>query len=56
MKSYLPADSSATSLWGMGGIFVIGVAALGVGVAVMLMLRRGSADFFAGRRYRAGSC
>jgi amino acid transporter len=49
VKSYLPADSSATSLWGMGGIFVIGVAALLIGVAVMLVLHRRSADFFAGR-------
>jgi amino acid transporter len=48
VKSYLPADSSATSLWGMGGIFVIGVAALVLGLVVMLVLRRRSADFFGG--------
>ena len=48
VRSYLPADSSATSLWGMGGIFVIGVAALLLGVPVLFLVRRGRPAFFDG--------
>jgi len=49
MRSYLPPGNSATSLWGMGGIFVIGVAALLLGVPLLLLCRRGSRDFFDSR-------
>ena len=55
LHSYLPADSSATSLWGMGGIFVIGACALLVGVVAMLFVRRGSRAFFAGATVATGA-
>jgi amino acid transporter len=46
VRSYLPADSSATSLLGMGGIFVIGAGALALGVPVMLLVRWRAPGFF----------
>ena len=48
IKSYLPAGSSATSLWGMGEIFVIGATSLLVGVVLMFITKWRSPTFFSG--------
>jgi amino acid transporter len=50
VRTYLPASSSASSLWGLGGIFVIGAGALAVGVILMVVCRRLTPTFFARRR------
>jgi hypothetical protein len=46
VRSYLPASSSASSLLGMGGIFVIGVGALLLGAVLMLLMRWRAQSFF----------
>jgi amino acid transporter len=48
LKANFPASSSSSSLWGMGGIFVIGVGSLLLGVALMFLTRRRSPEFFRG--------
>ena len=55
IHSYLPVDSSATSLWGMGGIFVIGAAALALGVPVMFLVRGALPAFFKGATLPRGT-
>ncbi len=46
IKSYLPASSSYSSLWGMGGVFVIGAGSLLLGVVLLLVARSRERDFF----------
>jgi amino acid transporter len=49
IHAYLPASSSASSLWGLGGIFLIGAGALVVGAILMVVRRCQSPSFFARR-------
>jgi len=55
VRSYLPAASSASSLFGMGGIFVIGAGSLLLGVVVMLITRWRSPEFFRSGPVSAGA-
>jgi len=48
IKSYLPASSSYSSFYGMGGVFVIGAGSLLIGVVLMLIARRREPAFFRG--------
>jgi amino acid transporter len=48
IKSYLPASSSYSSLFGMGGVFVIGAGSLLIGVVLMLIARWREPAFFRG--------
>jgi amino acid transporter len=44
--SHVPADSSASSLGGVGGIFLITMGTMALGVVVMLVIRRRMPAFF----------
>lgn len=48
IHSYLPAASSYSSLWGMGGVFVIGAGSLVLGAVLLLVARKNEKDFFLG--------
>ena len=48
IHSYLPAASSYSSLWGMGGVFVIGAGSLLLGLVLVAVARRNEKDFFLG--------
>jgi amino acid transporter len=47
VKSYLPAGSSASSAFGLGGVFLIGVGSLLAGILLLCLAARGHRGFFA---------
>ncbi|HKN52931.1 MAG TPA: amino acid transporter, partial [Amycolatopsis sp.] len=51
---YAQPDGGSTTVFGVGGVAVIGVVAIFLGVPLMLLLGRRCRDFFAGRRLRRG--
>jgi amino acid transporter len=53
VRSYLPESSGASSLLGLGGIFVIGAGSLLLGLVLMLAMRFWAPEFFRRRSDRA---
>ncbi|GAA3558812.1 APC family permease [Amycolatopsis ultiminotia] len=52
---YAKPDAGATTLFGIGGVAVIGVVSILIGIPLMFTLQRACRDFFAGRRLSRGS-
>ncbi|MFF0146442.1 amino acid/polyamine/organocation transporter (APC superfamily) [Amycolatopsis sulphurea] len=52
---YAKPDAGETTLFGIGGVAVIGVVSILVGIPLMFAVQRACRDFFAGRRLRRGS-
>ena len=52
---YAQPDSGSTTVFGMGGVAVIGVLAIVIGVPLMLLVYRTCRNFFAGRTLPRGS-
>jgi amino acid transporter len=55
VRSYLPESSSASSVFGLGGIFVIGAGSLLLGLVIMLAMRLRAPAFFRPEAASAGS-
>ena len=55
ITSYWPADSSSSSIGGIGGIFLIGAGSLVLGVVLMLLCRLRLPAFFAGETLNAAT-
>jgi amino acid transporter len=54
LKDTYSKDYGLTSLFGIGGVFVIGVATVLIGVALMLVWNARSREFFRGETFTAG--
>jgi amino acid transporter len=52
---YAQPDSGETTIFGIGGVAVIGVLAIAVGVPLMAVVYRGCRSFFAGRSLPRGA-
>lgn len=52
---YAQPDSGETTVFGIGGVAVIGVLAIAIGVPLMALVHRSCRDFFAGRSLPRGS-
>jgi hypothetical protein len=52
---YAQPDSGETTVFGIGGVAVIGVLAIAIGVPLMALVYRGCRAFFAGRSLPRGS-
>jgi len=52
---YAQPDSGETTVFGIGGVAVIGVLAIAIGVPLMAVVYRGCRSFFAGRSLPRGS-
>jgi hypothetical protein len=52
---YADPAAGATTVFGIGGVAVIGVVSILLGVPLMFVIRNACRDFFAGRRLPRGS-
>lgn len=53
--AYAKPDAGETTVFGIGGVAVIGVVAILVGIPLMFAVQRVCRDFFAGRRLTRGA-
>jgi amino acid transporter len=51
---YAKPDGGSTTVFGVGGVAVIGVVAIALGIPLMFVIRNTCRDFFAGRRLPRG--
>jgi amino acid transporter len=52
---YAAPDAGATTFFGIGGVFVIGIGALALGAVLMLIYSRAAPAFFRGETLRSGT-
>ncbi|MCU1687424.1 MAG: family permease [Amycolatopsis sp.] len=55
LVQYAKPDAGSTTVFGIGGVAVIGIIAIVLGVPLMFLIRKSCRDFFAGRRLPRGS-